>query len=82
MAWLHELLHRQLKAALKAQLNPNAWMDSLSLILLGIRMAIKKDLSSTAAEMVYGSTLGLPGGFFPPSTTSLSDPSDFVRKLS
>ncbi len=77
-----ERFHRQLKAALKAQPNPEAWMDYLPVILLGTRTAIKDDISSTAAEMVYGTTLRLPGEFFIPSpTTSLPDPSDFIHKL-
>ena len=77
-----ERFHRQLKAALKAQYNPDAWMDSLPLILLGIRTALKEDISSTAAEMVYGTTLRLPGEFFTPSPpTSLPDPVDFISKL-
>ena len=77
-----ERFHRQLKAALKAQPNPDAWMDSLPLILLGIRTALKEDLNSTTAEMVYGTTLRLPGEFFdPPSTTSLPDPSEYLNQL-
>ena len=59
-----ERFHRQLKAALKAQPNPSSWMDALPLVLLGIRTALKEDTSSTAAEMVYGTTLRLPGEFF------------------
>ena len=77
-----ERFHRQLKAALKAQPNPEAWMDTLPLILLGIRTALKEDLHSTAAEMVYGTTLRLPGEFFTPSPiTSLLDPSEFLNHL-
>ena len=77
-----ERFHRQLKAALKAQPNPDAWMDSLPLILLGIRTALKEDISTTSAEMVYGTTFRLPGEFFASSPHStLSDPSDFVSKL-
>ena len=77
-----ERFHRQLKAALKTQPHPDAWIDSLPLILLGIRTALKEDISATAAEMVYGTTLRLPGEFFVPSpTTSLPDPSDFISKL-
>ena len=39
------------------------------------RTALKEDLKFTAAEMVYGTTLRLPGEFFTPSTTdSLPDP--------
>ena len=77
-----ERFHRQLKAALKAQPNPDAWMETLPLILLGIRTSLKADLNSTAAEMVYGSTLRLPGEFFTPSPiTSLPDPSEFLNQL-
>ena len=79
---LVERFHRQLKAALKAQLNPSSWMDALPLVLLGIRTALKEDTSSTTAEMVYGTTLRLPGEFFTPSSTpALSDPSDYVSQL-
>ena len=57
-------------------------MDFLPLVLLGIRTALKEDISTTCAEMVYGTTLRLPGEFFAPSSpTSLPDPSDFVSKL-
>ena len=77
-----ERFHRQLKAALKAQENPDAWMEMLPLILLGIRTALKEDLNATTAEMVYGTTLRLPGEFFTPSlTTTLPDPSNFINQL-
>ena len=77
-----ERFHRQLKAALKAQPTPDTWMDTLPLILLGIRTALKEDLNSTTAEMVYGTTLRLPGEFFSPSPTdSLPDPSEFINQL-
>ena len=57
-------------------------MDTLPLILLSIRTSLKADLNSTAAEMVYGFTLRLPGEFFTPSpTTSLPNPSEFVNQL-
>ena len=77
-----ERFHRQLKAALKAQPSPSSWMDALPLVLLGIRSALKEDISSTAAEMVYGTTLRLPGEFFSPSSQStLTDPSDYISQL-
>ena len=77
-----ERFHRQLKAALKAQPNPDDWMISPPLVLLGIRTALKQDLNSTAAEMVYGTTLCLPGEFFTPSpTNSLPNPSEFLNNL-
>ena len=74
--------HCQLKAALNAQPNPDTWMTSLPLILLGIRTSFKQDLFATTAEMVYGSTLHLPGKFFTPApATSLPDPSAFLTTL-
>ena len=56
--------HCQLKAGLKAQHNPSSWIDALSFMLLGIRTVLKVDTSSTAAEMVYGTTLRLSRKFF------------------
>ena len=57
-------------------------MESLPLILLGILTALKEDINSTTAEMIYGTTLCLPGQFFsPPPTTSLPDPSEFLNQL-
>ena len=66
-----ERFHRQLKAPLKPQTHPDTWMTSLPLVLLGIRTALKQDIKSTAAELVYGTTLRLPGEYFIPSTTPL-----------
>ena len=77
-----ERFHRQLKAALKAQPNPDAWMDTLPLILLVIHTALKEDLKATTAEMVYGSTSCLPGEFFSTlSANCLPDPSEFINRL-
>ena len=77
-----ERFHRQLKSALKTQQQPSAWMDALPLVLLGIRTALKEDTRSTAAEMVYGTTLHLPGEFFTSSLSStLADPLDYVTQL-
>ncbi len=58
---LVECFHRQLKAALKAYPHPDRWTDALPLILLGIRTTLKEDISCTAAELVYGTNLRLPG---------------------
>jgi len=77
-----ERFHRQLKAAIKAQPKPDAWMNTLPLILLGIRKALKEDLKFTTAEMVYGTTVRLSGEFFTPSTTDLlPDPFTFINQL-
>lgn len=60
---LVERFHRQLKGSLKASL-PTTWVDALPLVMLGIRSALKDDLHATAAELVYGATLRVPGEFF------------------
>lgn len=77
-----ERLHRQIKAALKTHDNPNNWAESLPLVLLGIRTAIKQDLYCTTAELVYGTTLHLPGQFFSNSqTVGTPDPTEYVTRL-
>ena len=76
-----ERFHRQLKTALKCSHNPQLWTESLPLVLLGIRTAIN-DLKCSTAEMVYGTTLRLPGELFvsTPSNT-VSDPLSYVDTL-
>ena len=77
-----ERFHRQLKAALKSHHNPTDWSRSLPLVLLGIRSSLKEDLGCTAAELVYGTTLRLPGGYFSPTPTPNSlDATDYVQQL-
>ena len=77
-----ERFHRQLKIALKCSHNPHLWTESLPLVLLGIRTAVKDDLKCSTAEMVYGTTLRLPGELFIsiPSDT-VSDPLSYVDTL-
>ena len=76
-----ERLHRQLKASLKAKRESSLWVDCLPLVLLGIRTALKEDTHSTAAEMVYGTTLRLPGEFFTPSPQPPVESTDYVSQL-
>ncbi|KAG8199928.1 hypothetical protein JTE90_015911 [Oedothorax gibbosus] len=75
-----ERLHRTLKQALKCY-NNNRWTLTLPLVLLGLRSAVKEDLQCTAAELVYGCTLRLPGEFLSPSPVPVNDPCDFVQDL-
>ena len=77
---LVERFHRQLKGALKAQALKHSWAESLPLVLLGIRTAVKEDLQCSVAELVYGTTLRLPGEFFSPASCLQVD-SDYVGKL-
>jgi len=56
-------LHRPLKAALTAH-NNLQWTKSLPTVLLALRSIVKPELGCSPAEMVYGTTLRLPGEFF------------------
>ena len=79
---LVERFHRQLKASLKAQPDPANWSENLPIALLGIRTVLKEDLHCTAAELVYGTTLRLPGEFFNSSGLATTlDPASYVVQL-
>ena len=77
-----ERLHRQLKSALKARLVGPAWMDELPLVLLGLRLAPKEDLGCSPSELVYGTTICLPGKFFEtPTSSAEQDVSGLLARL-
>lgn len=73
-----ERLHRTIKASIKCKATTN-WTEELPLILLSHRATLKEDLGATPAEMVYGSTIRLPGEFF--ESNSLVPPNEFVDHL-
>ena len=75
-----ERMHRQLKASLKARLTTSSWCTQLPIVLLGMCAALKEDLGTSSAEMVYGTTLHLPGDFFD-QTPQLTSPGTFVDRL-
>ena len=57
-------------------------MKALPLILLGIRTTHKQDLDCTSAELVYGTTLRLPGQFLITTDhTDTIDTSTYVTLL-
>ena len=58
-----ERFHRQLKAAIMAHESPNPWTTTLPAVLLGARSAVDELLVRSAAEIIYGTTLRLPGEF-------------------
>ncbi|KFD45967.1 hypothetical protein M513_13149, partial [Trichuris suis] len=81
---LVERLHRHLKAALTAHMLQTGvrWTEALPLVLLGLRCAIKADLGHAPAELVYGSTLRLPGEFFErTAAVTDTDPSGYADRL-
>ena len=58
---LVERFHRQLKDAFRAILAGREWPSHLPWILLGLRSAPKEDHNVSAAELLYGVPLALPG---------------------
>nr|VZI05896.1 unnamed protein product [Spirometra erinaceieuropaei] len=77
-----ERLHRQLKTALRAVEDPGNWSDNLPLALLGIRAALKSDLGCSAAELVFGTTLRLPGEMITPTSRGADEtPDNLVHRL-
>ena len=52
------------------------------MVLLGIRSSLKEDMGCSAAELVYGCPLHLPGEFFTPSKDMpVPDVSSYVSRL-
>lgn len=58
-----ERWHRSLKASILCH-EPAKWIFHLPSILLGLRVAFKPDINASPAELVYGTTLKIPGEFF------------------
>ena len=61
--------NRSLKSALRAMLNQSNWLENLPLVLCS---AIKEGIQCSSAEVIYGTTLRLPGQFFKSSQTTLN----------
>jgi hypothetical protein len=75
---LVERFHRRLKDALRAWATAADWSDHMPWVLLGLRAAPREDSGISAAELVYGAPVVLPGQLLnaaePPSE-------EFVRQL-
>ncbi|XP_032688865.1 uncharacterized protein LOC116852520 [Odontomachus brunneus] len=76
---LVERFHRTLKAALMCGA-PTPWIDLLPVVLLGLRAAYKDDIQASPAEMLYGTSLRIPGEFFV-TTSNPADSTTFAGKL-
>jgi hypothetical protein len=55
------------------------WTEALPLVLLNIRTAFKEYLQSSAAVLVYGEPLRLPGELLVPATPK-AEPSIFIQQ--
>ena len=75
-----ERFHRQLKTSLRARLTSPTWTDELPIVLLAIRTTPKADLGCARAELVYGTTLRIPGEFLTSSSTP-DDHQTFLAQL-
>ncbi len=73
-----ERFHRRLKESLRAQLAGADWPDHLPWLLLGLHAAPQEDSGISAAKLVYGSPMSLPGQFLP---TAKPPPLSSVRQL-
>lgn len=74
-----ERFHRSLKSAIRCHATTE-WIDVLPTVLLGLRASVKEDLKTSAAELVYGVPIRLPGEFFIDEDPS-EDPQVFIEKL-
>lgn len=75
-----ERWHRSLKTAIKCHTSSN-WVRTLPTVLLGLRACIKPDLQASVAEMIYGTTIRLPGEYFNLTENESSNSSEFVQDL-
>lgn len=76
-----ERLPQKLKAALTAYNQRERWSEDLPIVLVSIHAALKQDLNCTAAQLVYGITLRLPGEFFSPVSTATTPQVTYVEEL-
>ncbi|KAG8190780.1 hypothetical protein JTE90_005816 [Oedothorax gibbosus] len=74
-----ERFHRQMKAAVMSHATTR-WSEVLPTVLLGIRAALKEDIKTSSAELVFGAPLRLPGEFLRPERTKLQH-SQFLQLL-
>lgn len=58
-----ERWHRTLKSSIMCRANAS-WSDELPLILLAHRNSINEDIGASSAQLVYGTSLAMPGQFF------------------
>ena len=76
-----ERFHRTLKSSLMAHGSRENWSTTLPLVMLGIRTSFKTDLQCSVAELVYGTSLRLPGEFFTPNLQNSQDEHIFLQRL-
>ena len=80
---LVERFHRQLKSSIMSKAKKNTdWLLELPVVMLGLRTAIKEDLGTSPAQLVYGEPLRIPAAFFPQAAgIKQTDQITYVTKL-
>ncbi|XP_014774620.1 uncharacterized protein LOC106872225 [Octopus bimaculoides] len=76
-----EQFHHQLKAAICTAPDPHRWFKFLLIVLLGCHSAVKEDLGYFSTELLYGTTLALPGQMLAPVDLPNADPTSYVMQL-
>ncbi|XP_031781374.1 uncharacterized protein LOC103316974 [Nasonia vitripennis] len=77
---LVERMHRTLKAVLMCCASI-PWPQALPAVLLGLRTTFKEDLQASPAEMLFGTTLRVPGDFFVSASHPDANAPAFVAQL-
>ncbi|GFW94236.1 transposon Tf2-11 polyprotein [Trichonephila clavipes] len=73
----------QMRSSMNAEFTPHendTWYEIVPIILLGIRTAVKEDLQSSCAEIVYGTNLRLPSDMIDMSNIPFCD-NNFITNL-
>ncbi|BHF63958.1 hypothetical protein SprV_0200695400 [Sparganum proliferum] len=74
--------HRQLKTPIRAANDVENRIYHHLLVLRGIRSALKPDLDCSAAELVFGATVRLPGAMIWPNPRgAVEDPTNLLHRL-
>ncbi|BHF64803.1 hypothetical protein SprV_0200781000 [Sparganum proliferum] len=77
-----ERFHRQLETSLRFTDDPENWADHISLVLVGIRSALKPDLDCFAAELAIGAAVRPPGEMISPNSRgAVEDPANLLHRL-
>lgn len=76
-----ERWHRTMKTAIMARGHSRDWSHDLPTVLLGLRNTIRQDCNISAAQMVFGCNVRIPGIFFEDSKKNNVTPESFVEHL-
>lgn len=78
-----ERWHRSLKTSLRAMLEctGSTWIDQIPTVLLGLRAVARSDTGVSAAQMVYGNNIRLPGEFCANTKQQCNNDAELIGKI-